>query len=125
MVLSFFQRTRPDCKIESCYTAGRQKKIDRFSVDGFCSHCNTVVESMSCFYHFCPRKKLCPSLTEENMKRGSRKRELDEAIYRRRVSLSLKCESVSGGDFTRQPLMLNCISERIPLTDDHLQNTNS
>ena len=35
MVMSYFQRTRPDCKIESFYTTGRQKKIDRFSVDGF------------------------------------------------------------------------------------------
>ena len=49
----------------------------------------------------------------------------DEAIYRRKVSLSLKCENVSGGDFTRQPLMLNYISETISPTDDHLQNNNS
>ena len=28
MVMSYFQRTRPDCKIESFYTTGRQKKID-------------------------------------------------------------------------------------------------
>ena len=48
----------------------------------------------------------------------------DEAIYRRKVSLSIKCENVSGGDFTRQQIMLNYLSERISLTDDHLQNTN-
>ena len=42
MVMSQFQRTRPDCKFESFYTTGRQKKNDRFTVDGFCSHCNTV-----------------------------------------------------------------------------------
>ena len=35
MVMSYFQRTRPDSKNESFYTTGRQKKIDRFSVDGF------------------------------------------------------------------------------------------
>ena len=49
----------------------------------------------------------------------------DEAIYRRKVSLSLKCGNVSGGDFTRQPLILNYISESISLTDDHVQNNNS
>ena len=49
----------------------------------------------------------------------------DEAIYRRKFSLSLKCGNVSVGDFTRQTLMLNYISERISLTDDHLQNNNS
>ena len=38
MIMSCLQRTRPDCKIESFYTTGRKKKIDCFSVDGFCSH---------------------------------------------------------------------------------------
>ena len=33
MILSYFQRCRPDCKIESNVTTGRQKKIDCFSVD--------------------------------------------------------------------------------------------
>ena len=49
----------------------------------------------------------------------------DEAMYRRKVSVSLKCGNVRGGDFARQPLMLNCISEKISLTDGHLQNNNS
>ena len=78
MVMSFFQRTRPGCKIESFYTTGRQKKNDCFSVDGFCSHCNTVFEAIGCFYHFCPCQELRPSLTEEDIKRGSRRRELGE-----------------------------------------------
>ena len=76
--MSCFQRTRPDCKNENFYTTGRQKKTDCFSVDGFCSHCNTVFEAMGCFYHFCPCQELRPSLTEEDIKRSSRKRELDE-----------------------------------------------
>ena len=78
MVLTSFQRTRPHCKSESYYSTGRQKKIVRFSVDGFCSHCNTVFEAMGCFYHFCPCQELRPTLTEEDIKRGSRRRELDE-----------------------------------------------
>ena len=78
LVITYFQRKRPDCNIESLYTTGRQKKIDRFSVDVFCSHCNNVFEAMGCFYHFCPCQELRPSLTEENIKRGSKKRELDE-----------------------------------------------
>ena len=78
MVMPYFQRTRPDCKIESFYTTGREKKIDCFSVDGFCSYCNTVFEVMGCFHHFCPRQELRSSLTEEDIKRGSRRRKLDE-----------------------------------------------
>ena len=77
MVTSCFQRTRPECEIESFFTTGRQKKIDCFSVDGFCSHCNTVFEAMGCFYHFCPCQELRPSITEEDIQRGSKKRELD------------------------------------------------
>ena len=76
--MSFFQRTRPDCKIENFYTTGRKKKINRFSVDEVCSQCGTVFEAMGRFYHFCPCQELRPSLAEEVIKRSSRKRELDE-----------------------------------------------
>ena len=76
--MSYFHCTRPDCKIESFYTTSRQKKTGRFSVDGFCSHCNTVFEAIGCFNHFCPCQELRPSLTEEDIKRCSRRRELDE-----------------------------------------------
>ena len=77
MVMSYFQRTRPQCEIESFLTTGRQIKIDCFGVDGICSHCNVVFEAMGCFYHFCPCQELRPSLTEELIQRGSKKKELD------------------------------------------------
>ena len=41
------------------------------------SHCNTVFEAMGCFYRFCPCQELCLSLTDEDIQRGSKKRELD------------------------------------------------
>ena len=114
MVMSYFIRTRPECEIQSFCTTGRQKKIDCFSVDGFCSHCNTVFEAMGCFYHFCPCQELRPYLTEEDIQRGSRKRELDE----------LKCGSADGGDCTIQPILLKNISENTFLTGVHLQVSN-
>ena len=77
MVMSNFQRTRPKCEIESFFTTVRQKKVDCFGVDGFCSHCNTVFEAMCCFYRFCPCQELRPFLTQEVIRRGSKKRELD------------------------------------------------
>ena len=46
MVMSYFQRLRPDCRIESFYTTGNPKKIDCFNAYGFCGHCNTVFEAM-------------------------------------------------------------------------------
>ena len=61
MVLSFFQQCRPECKIESNVTFGRQKKIDCFSVDGICYHCNTVFEAMGCYYHNCACQEARPS----------------------------------------------------------------
>ena len=78
MVLSYFQRRRPGCKIESNVTTGRQKKIDCFSVDGICYHCNTVFEAMGCYYHCCPCQEARPSLTDNNIERAVKKRQQDE-----------------------------------------------
>ena len=75
--MSYFQRQRPDCKIESFYTTGTQKK-NCFQADGFCSHCNTVFEGMGCFYHYCPCQEAQPSLTEEDNERGNKKRKMDQ-----------------------------------------------
>ena len=48
MALPYFQQTGPERRIESNVTTDRQKKIDCFSVDGICNHCNTVFEAMGC-----------------------------------------------------------------------------
>ena len=61
----------------SLQQADGRKKIDCFSVDGFCSHCNTVFEAMGCFYYFRQCQELRPSLTEEDIQRGTKRRELD------------------------------------------------
>ena len=74
--MTYFQRTRLESKIENFFTTGKQKKTDCFSVDGFCSHCNTVIEAMGCFYHFCSCQELRPSLTEEEIQCGCKTREL-------------------------------------------------
>ena len=56
-VMSVYQELRPECKIESLYTTGKQKKIDCFHVDGQCDRCKTVFEAMDCYYHFCSCQK--------------------------------------------------------------------
>ena len=61
MVLSSFQRSRPDCKFENNVTTRGQNKIDCFSVDGICYHCNTVFEAMDCYIHYCPCQEARPS----------------------------------------------------------------
>ena len=77
MVLSYFQKSRPDCKIESIVTSGRQKKIDCFSVDGVCYHCSTVFEALECYYHYCLCQEAPPFLTESDIERGVKKRQQD------------------------------------------------
>ena len=54
MLMSYSQRVRTQCKLEIFYTTGTQKKIDAYSVGGFCGHCNTVFEAQGCYYCFCP-----------------------------------------------------------------------
>ena len=78
MVLSYFQQTRPECRIESNVTTGRQKKIDCFSVDGICNHCNTVFEAVGCYLHYCPCQDARPSLTDNEIMRRIKKREQDQ-----------------------------------------------
>ena len=60
MVLSYFQRSQPVCKIESNVTSGRQKNFDCSSVDGICYHCNTVFEAMGCTITTVPVEKHIP-----------------------------------------------------------------
>ena len=55
-----------------------QKKIDCFKVDGFRAHCNTVFMALGCFYHYCACQEGRPSLTEEDIERGNKKREMDQ-----------------------------------------------
>ena len=78
MVMPYLQSQRPECTIESYYTTGKQKKIECFSVDGFCAHCDTVFEAMGCYFHFCACQESRASLSEEEMQRGIRKKEHDE-----------------------------------------------
>ena len=92
-VVSHLDKTRPaTLKQWSCPISNEQdqnvnlkaslQQTDRRKVTasvllGFCSHCNTVFETMGCFCQFCPCQELRPTLTEEDIKRGSNKRELD------------------------------------------------
>ena len=78
MVMSYFQRVRPQGEVGSFYTIGTQKKTDAYSVEGFCGHCNTKFEAMGCYNHFCLCHEARPALIEEDIQRGRRKRELDE-----------------------------------------------
>ena len=78
MVMLYFQRVRPWCKMENFYTTGTQKKFDAYSFDAFWGHCNTLFEAMGCYYHYCPCQEARPSLTEEENQRRIKKKKPDE-----------------------------------------------
>ena len=78
MVLSYSQETRPECRIESNVTTDSQKMIDWFSVDGICNHCITVFEAMGCYFHYFPCQKARPSLTDNEIMGGIKKRVQDQ-----------------------------------------------
>ena len=48
----------------------------------------------------------------------------DKAMYKKEDSLSLKCGSVNGGDYTKQPILLNNVSEKNYFKAFHLQLRN-
>ena len=54
------------------------EKNDSFTMDGFCGHCQTIVEALGCYYHFCPCRETQPSLDKEEFENGIRKRESDK-----------------------------------------------
>ena len=77
MVMSYFQRQKPECRIGCFYTTGFPKKLIVSRQMVFCAHCNTVFEAMGCFYHYCPCQEARPSQTEKNIQRSNKKSEID------------------------------------------------
>ena len=75
LVLFYFHQIRPDWRIKSNVTTGKQKNVDCFSVDGVCNYCNTVFEAMGCYFHYCPCQETRPTLTDNAIMRGIKKRE--------------------------------------------------
>ena len=113
MVVSFFQRTRPECKIEGFFTTSRQKKIGCFSVDGLCLHCLTVFEAIGCFYLFCPCQVVRAVLIEEDFQPGSKKRELD-ALRRHYIQENVfNVNKMLGCDWWRLYKTTNTVKQHI------------
>ena len=127
MVMSYFQRTRPVCIIESFYATGRQKQRDCFSVDDFCSHCNIVFEVMAAFTIFVSVKRFVrPSLKKifNVVVKREVSRNGDETKYEKKAEVLINCGSVNGGDCTRRAIISEIITEKTSLTDVRLQLSN-
>ena len=93
VAMSYFQRVRPQCKVENFHTEGTEKTIGAYSGDGFCGHCNNVFEAIGCYYHYRPCQEAFLSLTEDENQIRNKKRELDELrkqYIQKRVMTSLR-----------------------------------
>ena len=124
MVMSYFWRRRPDCKIESFYTTGTQKKIDCFKADSFCAHCNTVFKAIGCFYHYCPCQEARPSLTEEDIERGKKEKwtRWESSTSKKKDIMFLKCGNTIDGIYMRRKRMLKNNWENQFLANVHWEN---
>ena len=119
MVISYFRRIRPEWKIESIIATETQNKIDCFSAEGFCSHCNTIFEAIGYYYHCCPCQETRPSLSEKKVEPGYKRREMDE--LRRAFSKASKCQKCGNGNCTSLIPSSSSISEHRSLTSYPLQ----
>ena len=104
MVMSIYRERRPDCEIESFLHLENRKKINCFNVDSYCDHSRTVFEAMGFYYHFASCQGACPSLTDQDVEEGNRKRDTDNVHrkYIKEKGYNLKeCGSVSGGKVSK------------------------
>ena len=120
MFITFSRRQRHESVIERFLTTGRQKKKNCFCVDWFCSHCNPLIEAMPCFYHFCPCQEVRPSLTEENIQRGTKKKDLQALrrdYFQEKRFTVIETWEWNGAVCTRQIMQWNSIFGKGSPTD--------
>ena len=55
-----------------------KKKYGSFNVDRYCDHCKKVFEAKGCYYHFCLCQEIRYSLSDEDIERGNKRREMDD-----------------------------------------------
>ena len=78
--MSFYHETSPKCNLRAFLDLVHRKIIDCLNVDGYCDHCKTVFEAMGYYYHFCSCPEVLPSLTDHDIERGNKKREMDDGL---------------------------------------------
>ena len=74
----FIKNQDQNVKLSAFLFLENRKIIDCFNVEGYCDHCKTVFEAMGCYYHFCSFQEARPSLTEQDIERGNKKRDMDD-----------------------------------------------
>ena len=102
MVMSYSQRTRPECEIESFFTTGSKKMTDSVLM-GFVLIATLCLKPWVAFTFSVPVKS-CILLSLKKIFNVVARRESsmhwDDTIYKRKVTRLLKCGSLSGGGCT-------------------------
>ena len=91
-----------------------RKKIDCFNVDGYCDHCKTVFEAMGCYNFSCPCQETCPSLSDVDIDRGNKNREMDDLrreYIRKKGYKSKRCRNVSRRETSKRTKKSRTISD--------------
>ena len=70
------------------------KNVDCFSVDGYCDHCKTVFEAIERYYHFYSCQEARPSLKDQDIERGNKKREMDDMRRNNNKKKAQKIEEI-------------------------------
>ena len=76
----FTRKQDQNAKLRVFFTSEKQKKIDAFNVDGHCDHCKTGFEAVGCYFYFCSYQEAHPAITDQDIERGNKKREMDQMI---------------------------------------------
>ena len=113
MVLSYYQETKLECRIESFHTSGNQKKIDCFNVDWYCDYCKTVFEALGCYYHFYLHRRLVPHLARKSLieEKWERWMTWDVSAIAKKITKSKRCGNVSGGKTSKRTKKVRIISD--------------
>ena len=65
-----------DQNVKTNFHSISRQKSHGSGINGVCSHCNTVIEALGCFYLFCLGQEVRTLLSENDIKRSNKRREL-------------------------------------------------
>ena len=113
-------------KLKAFLRLENRRKIDCFNVDGYCDHPKTVFAAMRWYYHFYSFEEARPSVTDQDIERGNKKREMDDMRRESIKEIGYKVEemwkSVTGEKVSKSMTKSKITSEPIfPIKDFFLQ----
>ena len=127
LVMSYSNDQDQKVKLKASLQQADRKKLSASVLMGFVLTATLCLKPWFAFAFSVPVKS-CVFLSLKRIFSVVARRESsmhgDYTIYKKKASTLLKCGSAIGGECTKQPIMLNKLSENPFLTDVHLQLSN-